>query len=118
MTALLIGRGPAEASPDPPLRLERRHCLAALAILVVFFAPYQTLVQTVTTDDSVRLGSGLSPDAHLNRLLRTRVYVLSVATRGLILLHTVAVLTIVGCTPPSYAAIPGPWRAASWRRRP
>jgi MFS family permease len=39
-----------------PLRLERRHWLAALAVLVVFFAPYQTLVQTVLTDDAVRKG--------------------------------------------------------------
>jgi MFS family permease len=39
-----------------PLRLERRHWLAALAVLFVFFAPYQTLVQTVTTDDAVRKG--------------------------------------------------------------
>jgi MFS family permease len=36
--------------------IERRHWLAALAILVVFFAPYQTLVQTVITDDAVRTG--------------------------------------------------------------
>jgi MFS family permease len=46
---------PAPASPAP-LRLERRHWLAALAVLVVFFAPYQTLVQTVITDDAVRKG--------------------------------------------------------------
>ena len=46
----------ALASPVPPLRLERRHWLAALAVLVVFFAPYQTLVQTVITDDAVRKG--------------------------------------------------------------
>jgi MFS family permease len=38
------------------LRLERRHWLAALAVLFVFFAPYQTLVQTVITDDAVRKG--------------------------------------------------------------
>ncbi len=46
------------------------------------------------------LGSGLSPDEHLKRILRTRVYVLALATRGLMLLHMVAVLTIVGmyCT--------------------
>jgi MFS family permease len=42
--------------PTPPLRLERRHWLAALAVLFVFFAPYQTLVQTVITDDAVRKG--------------------------------------------------------------
>ena len=47
---------PSLASPTPPLLLERRHWLAALAVLVVFFAPYQTLVQTVLTDDAVRKG--------------------------------------------------------------
>jgi MFS family permease len=55
---------PAPAAPPaapepalaPPLRLERRHWLAALAVLFVFFAPYQTLVQTVITDDAVRKG--------------------------------------------------------------
>ena len=41
---------------EPPMRLGPRHWLAALAILFVFFAPYQTLVQTVITDDAVRLG--------------------------------------------------------------
>jgi MFS family permease len=48
----------------------------------------------------VWLGSGLSPDEHLKRILRSRVYVLSLTTRGLMLLHMVAVLTIVGmyCT--------------------
>jgi MFS family permease len=46
----------ALAAPAPPLRLERRHWLAALAVLVVFFAPYQTIVQTVLTDDAVRKG--------------------------------------------------------------
>jgi len=43
------------AAPGPPLLL-KRHWLAALAVLVVFFAPYQTLVQTVITDDAVRKG--------------------------------------------------------------
>jgi MFS family permease len=47
---------PAPAAAAPPIRLERRHWLAALAVLVVFFAPYQTLVQTVLTDDAVRKG--------------------------------------------------------------
>jgi MFS family permease len=47
---------PALASPAPPLLLERRHWLAALAVLFAFFAPYQTLVQTVITDDAVRKG--------------------------------------------------------------
>jgi MFS family permease len=50
------GPDQALAAPGPPLRLERRHWLAALAVLVVFFAPYQTLVQTVITDDAVRKG--------------------------------------------------------------
>jgi MFS transporter, DHA2 family, multidrug resistance protein len=45
----------APASAPRPL-LERRHWLAALAVLFVFFAPYQTLVQTVVTDDAVRKG--------------------------------------------------------------
>jgi MFS family permease len=44
------------ASATAPIVLERRHWLAALAVLVVFFAPYQTLVQTVLTDDAVRKG--------------------------------------------------------------
>ena len=44
----------------------------------------------------VWLGSGFSPDEHLKRLVRTRVYVLAMTTRGLMLLHLVAVLTIVG----------------------
>ena len=35
--------GPAPPPPAPPMRLERRHWLAALAVLFVFFAPYQTL---------------------------------------------------------------------------
>lgn len=61
MTAMLAAPAaaavpPIAALPAPPLRLERRHWLAALAILFVFFAPYQTLVQTVITDDAVRKG--------------------------------------------------------------
>jgi MFS family permease len=43
-------------APAPPVALERRHWLAAVAMFVVLFAPYQTLVQTVTTDDAVRKG--------------------------------------------------------------
>jgi hypothetical protein len=48
----------------------------------------------------VWLGSGFSPDEHLKRILRSRVYALSLTTRGLMLLHLVAVLTIIGmyCT--------------------
>ena len=44
----------------------------------------------------VWLGSGFSPDEHLKRLLRTRVFVLSMTIRGLMLTHLVGVLTIVG----------------------
>jgi MFS family permease len=44
------------AAPAAPVRLERHHWLAALAMLFVLFAPYQTLVQTVLTDDAVRKG--------------------------------------------------------------
>ena len=33
-----------------------QHWLAALAMLFVLFAPYQTLVQTVIIDDEIRLG--------------------------------------------------------------
>src|SRR5262245_7675769 len=63
MTATLPAPAPqsavpeqAPASPAPPILIEPRHWLAALAVLVVFFAPYQTLVQTVLTDDAVRKG--------------------------------------------------------------
>jgi MFS family permease len=59
MTAMLSAPAPPgvpESLPAPPIRLERQHWLAALAVLVVFFAPYQTLVQTVLTDDAVRKG--------------------------------------------------------------
>src|ERR1700722_9250374 len=63
MTATLQPSAPPssvpESAPPPqaaPLLLERRHWLAGLAVLVVFFAPYQTLVQTVLTDDAVRKG--------------------------------------------------------------
>src|SRR2546430_15487220 len=42
------------------------------------------------------LGSGFSPDEHLKRLLRTRVFVLAMTGRGLMLLNLVAALTIGG----------------------
>src|SRR5262249_36091226 len=45
---------------------------------------------------AIRFGSGFSPDEHLKRVLRTRVFVLAMTTRGLMLLYLVAVLTIVG----------------------
>jgi MFS family permease len=44
----------------------------------------------------VWLGSGFSPDEHLKRLLRSRVYVFSMMVRVLLLLNLAAVLTIVG----------------------
>ena len=56
MTTLAAQPTTATAAAEPPMMLERRHWLAALAILFVFFAPYQTLVQTVITDDAVRKG--------------------------------------------------------------
>ena len=56
MTTLTAEPQSMTAGTGPPLLLEPRHWLAALAILFVFFAPYQTLVQTVITDDAVRLG--------------------------------------------------------------
>ena len=56
MTTLTAEPQSLTAGTGPPLLLEPRHWLAALAILFVFFAPYQTIVQTVITDDSVRLG--------------------------------------------------------------
>ena len=53
----LTAQPPSEAAaPASPLMLGPRYWLAALAILFVFFAPYQTLVQTVITDDALRLG--------------------------------------------------------------
>src|SRR5262249_34004486 len=45
---------------------------------------------------AVWLGSGFSPDEHLKRVLRTRVFILAFTTRGLMLTVLVAVLTIVG----------------------
>ena len=42
------------------------------------------------------LGSGFSPDEHLKRLLRSRVYVLAMMVRVLLLLNIAAVLSIVG----------------------
>ncbi len=60
MTATLAAASPslpepAAASSGPPLLLNRQW-LAALAVVFVFAAPYQTLVQTVITDDAVRKG--------------------------------------------------------------
>jgi MFS family permease len=62
MSATLATVAPPAASKSTaaasaaPIALERRHWLVALAVLIVFFAPYQTLVQTVLTDDAVRKG--------------------------------------------------------------
>jgi MFS transporter, DHA2 family, multidrug resistance protein len=53
---LSSGAQPSLAAPAQPIRLGHRHWMAALAVLFVFFAPYQTLVQTVITDDAVRKG--------------------------------------------------------------
>ncbi len=45
---------------------------------------------------SVRLLLHLSPDEHLERMARTRVYVLAMGVRMLMLVHMAAVLTIMG----------------------
>jgi MFS family permease len=45
---------PARATTAAPLRFERGHMLAALAVLFVLFSVYQTLVQTALTDDALR----------------------------------------------------------------
>ena len=45
-----------EIDAPSPIMLEPQHWLAALAMLFVLFAPYQTLVQTVIIDDEIRLG--------------------------------------------------------------
>ncbi len=44
----------------------------------------------------IRLGSNYSPDEHLKRLVRSRVFALSMTARALMLTHLVGVLTIVG----------------------
>lgn len=64
MTTLAIpvsGSSAPEPPPGLPIRLDRRHWLAALAVLFVFITPYQTLVQTVITDDAVRKGLDIDP---------------------------------------------------------
>ncbi len=53
MSTTLAVSAAAPAAPAPP---ERRHGLAALAMLFILLAPYQTLIQTVLTDDAVRKG--------------------------------------------------------------
>jgi DHA2 family multidrug resistance protein len=60
------------------------------------FAVTAILCVTLPVVLAVWLGSGFSPDEHLKRLVRTRVFVLAFATRGLMLTILVAVLTIVG----------------------
>ena len=56
MTAIAVPASNQTAARAAPIMLEPRHWLAALAMLFVLFAPYQTLVQTVITDDEIRLG--------------------------------------------------------------
>jgi MFS family permease len=55
MTTLSVS-APNPTDAPAPIMLEPRHWLAALAMLFVLFAPYQTLVQTVIIDDEIRLG--------------------------------------------------------------
>jgi MFS family permease len=59
----------------------------------------------------VWLGSGYSPEEHLKRLLRTRVFILAMTTRGLMLLNLVAVLTIVGMYATELRGYPGSQQA-------
>jgi MFS family permease len=60
------------------------------------FAAVVILCVTLPVVLALWLGSGFSPDEHLRRLLRSRVYVLSMMVRTLLLLNLAAVLTIVG----------------------
>jgi MFS family permease len=60
------------------------------------FAAVVVLCVTLPVVLVLWLGSGFSPDEHLKRLLRSRVYVLSMMVRVLLLLNLAAVLTIVG----------------------
>ncbi len=46
----------SQTDAPAPIMLGPQHWLAALAMLFVLFAPYQTLVETVVTDDEIRLG--------------------------------------------------------------
>ena len=50
------GSTPSQTDAASPILLGPQHWLAALAMLFVLFAPYQTLVQTVIIDDEIRLG--------------------------------------------------------------
>jgi predicted MFS family arabinose efflux permease len=60
------------------------------------FAVVSTLCVVLPIVLAVWLGSGFSPDENLKRLLRSRVYVLAMLVRLLLLLNLGAVLAIVG----------------------
>jgi len=60
------------------------------------FAVTVILCVTLPVVLMVWLGSDFSPDEHLKRLLRSRTFVLSMITRGLMLTQLVGVLTIIG----------------------
>src|SRR5262249_1083367 len=60
------------------------------------FAVTVLLCATLPVVLVVWLGSGFSPDEHLKRLVRSRTFVLSMITRGLMLTQMAGVLTIVG----------------------
>jgi MFS family permease len=60
------------------------------------FAAVVILCVTLPVVLALWLGSGFSPDENLKRLLRSRVYVLSMIVRVLLLLNLAAVLTIIG----------------------
>ena len=55
MTTVAASTSGETVAPSP-IMLGQQHWLAALAMIFVLFAPYQTLVQTVITDDEIRLG--------------------------------------------------------------
>jgi hypothetical protein len=61
MTATASSSVVPPAVPERPMALEPKQWLAALAIMFVFFTPYQTLVQTVITDDAFRKGIEADP---------------------------------------------------------
>src|SRR5260370_34286660 len=60
------------------------------------FALTVILCVTLPVVLAVWLGSGYSPDEHLKRLLRTRVCILAMTTRGLMLVELVAGRTAAG----------------------
>jgi hypothetical protein len=65
----------------------------------------------------VWVGTGLSPDEHLRRMFRVRVYVLAMCVRMLMLLQLLAVLTLMAKYLVGLRDYPATWPAGCWRRR-